>query len=159
MNVILFLPDDHARVVLNHQDHVTGSDYINASFIDVSDRHLLTIVVHIGTQGYAKGRAYIAAQGPLNNTVDDFWRMVWEQDITTIVMLTRLVEDAKASHWWNEPYYHLLLLYTNRLSVVNIGLIKDQLIMVPLKLHFKKKINLRITVYANFQSKRYTFFS
>ena len=31
------LTDDHSRVVLNHQDHLTGSDYINASFIDVSD--------------------------------------------------------------------------------------------------------------------------
>ena len=85
-------------MVLNHQDHLTGSDYINASFIDVSDMYLLKYVVYICSQGYAKGRAYIAAQGPLNNTVDDFWRMIWEQNVTTIVMLTRLVEDAKASH-------------------------------------------------------------
>ena len=73
-------------------------------------------------------------------------------------MLTRLVEDTKASHMWNESHYQLLLLHTNRLSVVNIGLIKGaQLIMVLLKLHFKKKINSPTTAYANFQSKRYTF--
>ena len=51
----------------------------------------------------------------------------------------------------------LIYVYVNRLSAVNIGPIKAaQLIMVWLKLHFKKRINLQTTVYANYQSKRYT---
>ena len=29
------------------------------------------------------------------NTVNDFWRMIWEQNVSTIVMLTKLIEDAK----------------------------------------------------------------
>ena len=57
MNVILFLPDDHARVVLNHQDHLTGSDYINASFIDVSDIRLLTVCSSYRYSGLCKGES------------------------------------------------------------------------------------------------------
>ena len=106
-------------MVLNHQDHLTGSDYINASFIDVSGKTDIvcqytglsyvckSCVNHFHTQGYAKGRAYIAAQGSLNNTVDDFWRMIWEQNVTTIVMLTRLVEYAKASNFLRRLHYQL----------------------------------------------------
>ena len=38
--------------------------------------------------------------GPLETTVDDFWRMVWEQKLPTIVMLTRLIEAAKVMCSW-----------------------------------------------------------
>ena len=53
--------------------------------------------MYINTQGYQDPRAYIVAQGPISNTINDFWRMIWEQNITTIVMLTRLIEDAKVN--------------------------------------------------------------
>ena len=46
-------------------------------------------------QGYRQPNAFIATQGPVPNTVVDFWRMVWEQDTPTIVMLTKLEEDGK----------------------------------------------------------------
>ncbi|XP_065918202.1 receptor-type tyrosine-protein phosphatase S-like isoform X7 [Dysidea avara] len=73
------VPYDHSRVVLSLQGHKPGSDYVNATFID----------------GYKEPKAYIAAQGPVADTVDTFWRMIWEKNVATIVMVTRLVEDAK----------------------------------------------------------------
>ena len=64
---------DHSRVPLNLLPSDTGSDYINANYID----------------GYKTPRAYIACQGPLPHTTADFWRMVWEQRCFVIIMATK----------------------------------------------------------------------
>ncbi|XP_057713546.1 receptor-type tyrosine-protein phosphatase F-like isoform X11 [Corythoichthys intestinalis] len=82
-NVIAY---DLSRVVLTSVDAVPGSDYINANYID----------------GYRKQNAYIATQGPLPETLSDFWRMVWEQRSSTIVMMTRLEEKSrvKCDQYW-----------------------------------------------------------
>jgi len=45
-------------------------------------------------QGYRKSDAYIATQGPLPSTVNDFWQMVWEYESKCIVMLCNLQEDG-----------------------------------------------------------------
>lgn len=43
-------------------------------------------------QGYRQKDYFIATQGPLAHTVEDFWRMVWEWRCHTIVMLTEVQE-------------------------------------------------------------------
>ncbi|CAH1243186.1 PTPRA [Branchiostoma lanceolatum] len=83
------LPYDRARVVLSTIEGQPGSDYINASFID---------------QGYDVPNKFIASQGPRKETVSDFWRMVWEQNSATVVMVTNLAEKSKAKchQYWPE---------------------------------------------------------
>ena len=48
-------------------------------------------------QGYSGSKEYIAAQGPLAGTLDDFWRMVWEQGVSAIAMVTNCIEGDRVS--------------------------------------------------------------
>lgn len=60
-----------------------------------------------------RNAAYIATQGPLENTVDDFWQMIWEQGCVVIVMLTRLVENdtSMCYRYWPMDGSHLYDIY------------------------------------------------
>ncbi|XP_067096256.1 receptor-type tyrosine-protein phosphatase beta-like isoform X2 [Osmerus mordax] len=71
------LPYDHCRVRLSLQDS-QHSDYINASFVP----------------GGCSERDFVCTQGPLCNTIADFWRMVWEQNVRVIVMVTALKHNS-----------------------------------------------------------------
>jgi protein tyrosine phosphatase len=82
------VPFDHSRVILktldessdsNYANTSVGSDYINASFLN----------------GYRRRNAFIVTQSPLRQTLNDFWKMIWEQDSASIVMLTPLEEEGE----------------------------------------------------------------
>ncbi len=52
--------------------------------------------------------AYIAAQGPMQNTIGDFWRMIWHRKLPVIVMLTKINESAKVKgHQCYKQLYHV----------------------------------------------------
>ncbi|XP_044254041.1 tyrosine-protein phosphatase 10D-like isoform X2 [Tribolium madens] len=74
------LPFDETRVKLNiDEDDEISSDYINASYI----------------KGYSGKLEYIATQGPLESTTRDFWKMVLQENVSIIVMVSQFVEQRK----------------------------------------------------------------
>uniref|UniRef100_A0A8C1NW81 Protein tyrosine phosphatase receptor type O n=1 Tax=Cyprinus carpio TaxID=7962 RepID=A0A8C1NW81_CYPCA len=80
------LPYDFSRVKLISLHNDEGSDYINANFIP----------------GYNSPHEFIATQGPLPETRNDFWNMVLQQKSHIIVMLTQCNERrrVKCDHYW-----------------------------------------------------------
>lgn len=79
---------DQTRVKLSSVNGIIGSDYINANFVI----------------GYKERKKFICAQGPMDSTVNDFWRMVYEQHLEIIIMLTNLEEynKTKCAKYWPE---------------------------------------------------------
>lgn len=89
------LPYDNNRVILRNITGGDGSDYINASLVD----------------GYRERYAYLVTQAVLENTVIDFWRMVWEHDCGIVVMLNSPYDLDRVRY----PFVLFIRRYSGRL--------------------------------------------
>ncbi|XP_017160574.1 receptor-type tyrosine-protein phosphatase eta isoform X6 [Poecilia reticulata] len=94
------LPYDSSRVKLSVVHGSPNEDYINANYMP----------------GYLSRKEFIAAQGPLPATVNEFWRMIWEKNVQTLVMLTRCNEQGrvKCEQYWGPgtKYYEDIIVTT-----------------------------------------------
>ncbi|KAJ8301223.1 hypothetical protein KUTeg_020210, partial [Tegillarca granosa] len=78
-----FLPLNVKRVSLPFKPGEEGSNYINATYL----------------QGYNKTDEFILTQHPLESTVEDFWRMVWDQNSSVILLLSPVDDDEFKKFW------------------------------------------------------------
>uniref|UniRef100_A0A915D6A0 protein-tyrosine-phosphatase n=1 Tax=Ditylenchus dipsaci TaxID=166011 RepID=A0A915D6A0_9BILA len=91
------VPYDHTRIKLTLRAEESQNDYINANLIEI----LSDNPKYAEFAGYEK-RRYISTQGCLQETVGDFWHMMWQENSTIIVMITKEVERGrvKCFRYW-----------------------------------------------------------
>uniref|UniRef100_A0A914ED96 protein-tyrosine-phosphatase n=1 Tax=Acrobeloides nanus TaxID=290746 RepID=A0A914ED96_9BILA len=93
------VPYDHTRIKLDTEGKENVGDYINANLIEIlsnDDKYI---------DFYGLKRKYISTQGCLENTVGDFWRMMWQERSQVIVMITKELERGrvKCYRYWPDP--------------------------------------------------------
>ena len=126
--VSVFVIDDSTRVPLGE-----NKDYINASYIKIVNSE----------QEYY----YIATQGPLPGTTDDFWQMVLENNSNVIVMITREVEGgvSKCHHYWPVSMKKPLELKSCRIFLENYQIL--QYFVIRIFQVVRKSVSLKKSVY------------
>ncbi|XP_063962716.1 receptor-type tyrosine-protein phosphatase mu-like isoform X1 [Lytechinus pictus] len=86
-NIIAY---DHSRVVIEKVDGDPHSDYYNANYIN----------------DFRGDRVFIASQAPNTASLTAFWRMLWQENVATIIMVTNLIESGKdrcRQYWPKNP--------------------------------------------------------
>lgn len=101
-NILSF---EETRVKLQTINNDPFSDYINANYVN----------------GYDQEKKFICTQGPTPQTFFDFWRMIWEQKVVVVVMVTRCQERGrtKCGQYW--PKYEDETVTYGHLTVTNIA--------------------------------------
>lgn len=127
---------DHSRVKLGSDEKDETCGYINANYVN----------------GYQKPNAYIATQGPMQNTFADFWTMIWEKNCSIICMITNVLEKGRVKcdqYWPDEGTYkqygniqvtHLhtitLAFFTKRIFNIKIKNVKKRSERLVYQFHF-----------------------
>lgn len=129
------IPGEATRVKLQ-PDSDDRSDFINANYVSGYDD---------------EERAYIFTQGPLESTVKDFWRMVWQENIAIIVMTTNIRESNMMKCY---PYWP-----AETKAILNAGLYQIQneesekfssFIVTKLSLRKKNHTDIRTIYHAHY---------
>jgi tyrosine-protein phosphatase non-receptor type 9 len=83
---VVCLDDSRVKLRSLTDEFLLDSDYIHANYVD----------------GYKQKNAYISTQGPLEDTIEDFWLMIWQESVNVIVMTTKVRESKaiKCSQYW-----------------------------------------------------------
>lgn len=87
-NVLVVPPDKNRPYLTSFQGNVEATDYVNAVFVD----------------GYRKVDEFICAEWPMHNTLSDFWALVYDYDIKTIVVLNDHRNLNLSSFPWFWPH-------------------------------------------------------
>uniref|UniRef100_A0AC35U5L6 Protein-tyrosine-phosphatase n=1 Tax=Rhabditophanes sp. KR3021 TaxID=114890 RepID=A0AC35U5L6_9BILA len=131
------LPYDHSRVKLVSSDDDEGSDYVNANYIP----------------GFNSRREFIAAQGPLPSTRDNFWQMVWEQYVPFIVALTKCVEKGrdKCHQYWPDADQMSVLYGDIEVTLMNETIYEDYTLRELKLLHIQNNVS-RIVFHLHYKA-------
>ncbi|CAF3337665.1 unnamed protein product [Rotaria socialis] len=131
------LPGEATRVKLQPDDDGDRNDFINANYVS----------------GYHdQEKAYIFTQGPLQTTLKDFWRMIWQENISIVVMTTNVRESGTVKCY---PYWP-----DQTKDVINAGLYQvqneksdkyDSFVITTLVLRKKNHPNERIIYHAHYR--------
>jgi len=106
------LPIKNTAVKLTPIEGIEDSDYINANYVYDSINNDLE-----------KKQLYIACQAPPACTFNDFWRMIWEQSVPVIIMITNLIEKNRIKA---DPYWPACIGQVERFGDVLVKLTKEQ---------------------------------
>ena len=131
---------DETRIQLNNEineaeeeeeaEEEHGDDYIHANYVD----------------GYKQKNAYISTQGPLDETCEDFWKMIWQERVLVLVMTTKCMEQRrkKCSQYWpaieNETFKFGDFEIENRNIDKKNNFIISKLLLRNLKINQEKEI-------------------
>jgi len=119
------------------ETNMCHSDYIHANYVD----------------GYKQKNAYISTQGPLDDTCEDFWRMVWQQQTLVIVMTTKVREQrrVKCAQYWPLELNDKLTLSVFEIAATHVDA-HDNFVITTLELQHLKLGEKRTLAHCQFVS-------